>query len=165
MQGIYINPRFMEEQKYENTETPSRIIQKINQRNNYYQPNIISHNISINRIPNNYQYNNSKTYKTSITDRTNKTNKYIYSNRTVNMRPNNNNININTPTIYRNINNSIYNKKKLSNCFTSSSIPSVKNSFSSNLNIQNNNMNIIENIPYKNSTECQEKNNNNIRII
>lgn len=159
MQGIFINPKFMEEQKYENAETPSKIIQKINQGNNYFQSNIISNKIKMNRIINNYQCNDSRTYNT---DRTNKTNKNIYSNRTTNMLPKNN-ININTPIIYRNNNNSIYNKKKLSNCFTSSSIPSGKNSFSSNLNMQNNNINIIENIPYKHHTELQEKNNNNMK--
>ena len=148
-----------EEEKLNNNikiETPSRLIQKLNEKKIYYQPYIISKNIKMKQIPN---YNHIKTYNPIAS------NQIQFSQKTYNLPPKIND-NLHTPIAYKNniYNNNIYNKKKLNSCYTYSSVVSAKNSTKSNpyTNIQRNNINPINYIPY-NCTEFQMKNKTDIK--
>ena len=155
-----------EEEKMNNNikiETPSRLIQKINEKNNYYQPYIISKSIKIRNNPN---YNHIKTYNPDTS------NQIRYSQKTYNMIPKNSD-NFHTPITYKNdINNiNVYNKKKLKSYYTYSSIPYAKNSYGANpcQNIQNNDNNPINNncteFQEKNKTDLKNENNNSPNIL
>ena len=119
---IINNIAFKEEEKYnyqDETQSPNKIIRKINNESNYNKkPNIISKYIRMQKIPksqiNSIQNNYIQNPK-----------KYRYSNNTVNLLPKNN---LPSPIMKNNPNNiNIYNKKKLHNYFTCSSILSGKN--------------------------------------
>ena len=149
--------------KISKIQTPNKIIEKINQiknETNDNQPIIIPNKIKTIKISTNYQ-NNLKTYNNQ-----NKYNNYEYTYRTSQK-----NKILNTSSTYNNNNTQIYNKKKLNNYYytSSSGVTSGKNSFISNPDIinqnsnKNNNVNPIENIPYKNCTEFQIKNQNDIK--
>ena len=148
---------FQEEEKYDDVEemsSPNKIIKKINNnnRNNYEKKsNINSKHVKIPEIPIYHSNNIQKVHKVS------NPRKHQYSNKTINLMPNNN-FNLETP--YKN-NINVYNKKKLNSCFTASSIVSRKNSIISN---PYTNINPLEYTPYNCFTEYHIKNKNDIKI-
>ena len=158
---IINNIAFKEEEKYnykDETQSPNKIIRKINNESNYNKkPNIISKYIKMQKIPksqiNSIQNNYIQNPK-----------KYRYSYNTVNLLPKNN---LPSPIMKNNPNNiNIYNKKKIHNCFTCSSIVSGKNSIISipPTNYPNGNLKPFEYIPNNYLSEYQMKNLNDIKI-